>query len=86
MVRQENQHVRYIVFDKDNTLTLPYRKEVPAERRGAIIDSIAACFEIFGPSSLAILSNSAGSKDDANFEDALEIETAFEEILRHHTQ
>ena len=54
--------IKYIVFDKDNTLTAPYKREYfSAKIRYAVLDE---CAEAFGIHHVAIISNSAGSKDD----------------------
>ena len=45
-----------VVFDKDNTLTLPYATGVHAPLAAALAAALAA----FGPRGVAILSNSAG--------------------------
>ena len=47
------------MFDKDNTLTAPYRKEYFSDKiRYAILDE---CVEVFGEENVAVISNSAGS-------------------------
>jgi len=57
-----------LVFDKDNTLTAPYVNQIHS--------SIEKEFEdykrIFGDK-IAIISNSAGTKDDKNYKDAIQI-------------
>jgi len=68
----KNQHsIKYVVFDKDNTLTLPHQNIFGNEK---IKDKIEDFKNVFGQNNLAILSNSAGSKDDLNFKEAKEIE------------
>ncbi|KAG9439209.1 hypothetical protein H6P81_019374 [Aristolochia fimbriata] len=47
---------RGVVFDKDNTLTLPFAL-TPAP---ALADSLASCKSVFGADNLIVLSNSAG--------------------------
>ena len=49
-----------VVFDKDNTLTLPYADDVDPRLAAALRD----CCSAFGPSRVAVLSNSAGTPDD----------------------
>ena len=61
--------IKYIVFDKDNTLTIPYAKEFYPD----IVESIAQCKEVYGYDSIVILSNSTGSKDDVDWVEANEI-------------
>ena len=62
------QGVRYIVFDKDNTLTAPYeRKYFNPQIEQAVLRN---CKEAFGENCIAVLSNSAGSKDDKNYSEA----------------
>lgn len=58
-----------LVFDKDNTLTAPYANEIHRN----ISESFSHYKDIFG-NRIAIVSNSAGTRDDKNFEDALQIE------------
>lgn len=56
--------VKYIVFDKDNTLTLPYSSEIYEP----IKNSLNECIDVFGKENVAILSNSIGSSDDKAYE------------------
>lgn len=62
--------IKGIIFDKDNTLTAPYIDSVHPQ--------VAAAFEnskrVFGAKKLIIISNSAGTLDDANYEAATRIE------------
>ena len=68
--------IRHIVFDKDNTLTAPYVREYfSSDIEDAILKE---CKEVFGEANVAIISNSAGSKDDKDHAEAKIIE----EILR----
>lgn len=64
-------NVKYVVFDKDNTLTLPHKKELANNH---IKDKIKEFKRVFGEDNIAILSNSAGSRDDIDYKEALEIE------------
>jgi len=64
--------VKYIVFDKDNTLTHPYKIEIEK----LLEPKIEEYKKVFGEENLAILSNSAGSKDDINYLEATKIEKA----------
>lgn len=52
--------IRYLVFDKDNTLTRPYKREIEESVR----DTLNQCLLIYGTQNVAILSNSVGSSDD----------------------
>ena len=61
-----------IVFDKDNTLTAPYGSTVHED---ACL-GLETAKEIFGVDKVAILSNSAGTRDDPGYEDAKAIEGA----------
>lgn len=64
--------VRAVVFDKDNTLTAPYGMCI----HGDAAVGLEAAKEIFGAQNVAIMSNSAGTKDDPGYEDATQIEEA----------
>jgi len=73
---------RGLVFDKDNTLTLPYalhlepKLELPLQNARAV----------FGPERLAIISNSAGTPDDHGGveADAIEQALAIRVLRRQH--
>ncbi|MBW2977897.1 YqeG family HAD IIIA-type phosphatase [Candidatus Woesearchaeota archaeon] len=69
-----------LVFDKDNTLTAPYKLEIYP----TIIEAFAQCRDVFG-NRIAIMSNSAGTNDDRNYhEQARAIEDALGiPVLRH---
>ena len=58
--------VKYLVFDKDNTLTVPYDRSL----HDSIKKEFARCKEINGPQNMAILSNSVGSKEDKGHKEA----------------
>jgi phosphatidylglycerophosphatase GEP4 len=78
-LKDENK-VKYIVFDKDNTLTLPYKIEIEKK----LENKIEEFKNVFGEANLAILSNSAGSKDDLDFREAIKIEKASGiKVVRH---
>ena len=68
---RKNTPCRYIVFDKDNTLTAPYRNEFYSKQ---IQDEVVSIKKNFGPNNIVILSNSAGSKDDHGHKWKREIE------------
>lgn len=68
-----------LVFDKDNTLTAPYVNEI----FHSIQDSFENFKHCFGDD-LVIMSNSAGTRDDKNSEDAIQIEKDLGiKVLRH---
>jgi len=72
--------IKYVVFDKDNTLTLPYERSMhPSVER-----NILRCLELYGPDHVAILSNSVGSREDKGFSEAIEVEkTLGIAVIRH---
>ncbi|CAB9502188.1 Conserved hypothetical protein [Seminavis robusta] len=69
---KERCGIHAVVFDKDNTLTAPYENVIHPNARAGL----ATAIETFGVSNVAILSNSAGTKDDPDYEDAIAIEAA----------
>ena len=83
-----------IVFDKDNTLTAPYSVKLHPPftqawyggRRHQIIISRADCKNVFGVENIVIVSNSAGSPDDAGFRQAIEIEQSLGVSVLHHVE
>jgi len=75
--------IRAVAFDKDNTLTAPYENFIHTDAAFGLSGAISA----FGVENVAILSNSAGTADDENFRDALEIEEALGiAVIRHSTK
>mmetsp|Transcript_5590 Transcript_5590/g.7954 ORF Transcript_5590/g.7954 Transcript_5590/m.7954 type:complete len:190 (+) Transcript_5590:202-771(+) len=67
---REKCNIRAVIFDKDNTLTAPYETVThPDAERG-----LTNALDVFGKDFVAILSNSAGTKDDPDYEDAIKIE------------
>lgn len=73
--------IRAIVFDKDNTLTAPYDSTMIHPDAKAGLEQALA---VFGPDKVAILSNSAGTKDDADYKDAQHIqENLGIAVIRH---
>ena len=48
-----------VIFDKDNTLTVPYKNEL----HPALLDTIQQCKETFGESKVVIFSNTAGLEE-----------------------
>lgn len=68
------------MFDKDNTLTLPYEREAHA----SIKENLYRCLELYGPDNVAILSNSVGSREDKGFEEAQLVEEQLGvSVIRH---
>lgn len=63
--------VRGVVFDKDNTITAPYRLGVFSPRIAA---SLQLCRDLFGGQNVLIFSNTAGTLEDPNYELAKRIE------------
>lgn len=78
---KENNKIKFIVFDKDNTLTLPHKNVFANE---CISERIKEFKLIFGEDKIAILSNSAGSRDDKDYKEAIEIEKNMEmKVIKH---
>ena len=72
--------IRAVVFDKDNTLTAPYETETHPLASAGLMSAL----DVFGRDRVAILSNSAGTKDDPNYEDAIRIEQEMNiRVIRH---
>ncbi|TNV84689.1 hypothetical protein FGO68_gene14253 [Halteria grandinella] len=70
----------YLVFDKDNTLTIPYEREI----HPSILSAWEDCLKVYGKDNVAILSNSIGSKDDNDYKEALLIENQLGiKVIRH---
>ena len=74
--------VRYIIFDKDNTLTEPYARNYFNK---AIEDAmLKECQQAFGIKNMALLSNSVGSKDDPEHSEAKTVESTLGiSVIRH---
>ncbi len=69
---------RFVVFDKDNTLTLPYHDEVVHK------NALDASIKLFGADHVLLFSNSAGSPDDVEFAEATALEKRLGiRVLRH---
>jgi phosphatidylglycerophosphatase GEP4 len=78
---KEDSGIRAVVFDKDNTLTAPYENIL----HPAVVSGLERAIEAFGRSNVAILSNSAGTRDDVDYIDAIEIEAALGiKVIRHN--
>jgi len=77
---QQHAGIEAVIFDKDHTLTAPYvnRLHTLAE------PGLQQCLAVFGRERVAILSNSAGTNDDADFCDAHAVEAALGiAVIRH---
>ena len=72
--------IKYIVFDKDNTLTLPYEKDF----HPSVLENIKLCKKEYSADNIAILSNSAGSGDDKKQNEAKEIEQSLGIKVMNH--
>ncbi|EGD76218.1 hypothetical protein PTSG_00921 [Salpingoeca rosetta] len=71
---------RYVIFDKDNCIALPYSNTL----HSLVKDAWAECLGAFGKENVVIVSNSAGSCDDKGFAEAQSIEQGFGvPVLRH---
>ncbi|KAJ1826046.1 hypothetical protein LPJ56_002383 [Coemansia sp. RSA 2599] len=75
--------IKYMVFDKDNCLTAPYIDHIHPEFEV----SWNRCKQVFSPENILIVSNSAGTADDACHEAAERVERALGvSVLRHATK
>ncbi len=75
----KEQGVQGVIFDKDNTITAPYKNEIYEPLR----DVVQEFQDTFGEN-MMILSNSAGTKDDTDYADAMEIEAKLNiPVIRH---
>jgi phosphatidylglycerophosphatase GEP4 len=78
---KEHCGIRAVVFDKDNTLTAPYGMVIHPDASQGLEDAKS----VFGSSNVAIMSNSAGTLDDPDYEDAKSIEEALGiAVIRHN--
>jgi phosphatidylglycerophosphatase GEP4 len=69
---------RFVVFDKDNTLTLPY------DERLVHPSAFASCVETFDSAHVLLFSNTAGSPDDRDYVEAQRLEQLLGiRVLRH---
>lgn len=77
--------IKYIIFDKDNTVTLPYeRRYADLGVKKSILDD---CMDVFGKEHMALLSNSAGSKDDKDYHEASDCEHELKvNFIRHQNK
>jgi phosphatidylglycerophosphatase GEP4 len=77
---RDNCGIKAIIFDKDNTITAPY--DISIHERASL--GISKALDVFGHDNVAILSNSAGTKDDKDYEDAIMIEKKLGiNVIRH---
>jgi phosphatidylglycerophosphatase GEP4 len=77
---KEHGAIRAVVFDKDNTLTAPYENSI----HPSALDGLKQAQLVFGVDNVAILSNSAGTSDDEDYKDAMEIEEKLGiAVIRH---
>lgn len=73
--------IRAVVFDKDNTLTAPYKTPFYSP---AIAASLRACQAVFGNSHVFMYSNTAGSREDRDHRLAAAIEQQLQlNVWRH---
>jgi len=79
-LKNEND-IKYIVFDKDNTIALHKSNELPNDEMKFILVKFS---QVFGTENLAILSNTAGSANDTNYFDLNSIEKNFGiRVIKH---
>ncbi len=72
--------IKAVIFDKDNTLTAPYDNSIHEKAAFGLHNAI----DVFGHDNVAILSNSAGTKDDEDYKDAIVIEERLGiNVIRH---
>jgi len=81
MRRLKEEHgIRCVVFDKDNTLSLTYVDEL----HSSAVHAVESSRQVFGPSGVAILSNSVGSSDDEGYQSAAATEEKMQlAVIRH---
>ena len=75
------QGIQHILFDKDNTLTVPSARHYhSAELQRAVEEAK----NVFGEAHVAIISNSVGSADDPGYREAKEVERSLGiAVIRH---
>ena len=75
------QGIHHVIFDKDNTLTVPYSRHYHSEQ---IEQAVREAKEVFGECHVVVISNSVGSKDDKGYAEAKEVEdTLGVAVIRH---
>ncbi|MBW2981676.1 YqeG family HAD IIIA-type phosphatase [Candidatus Woesearchaeota archaeon] len=68
-----------LIFDKDNTITAPYINKI----HPTVLEAFSQFQSLYGDR-IVIMSNSAGTKDDKDYEDAKKIESDLGiKVLRH---
>lgn len=70
-----------LVFDKDNTLTAPYVNEIYP----TIQEAFAQYQSVYG-NQIIIMSNSAGTRDDKDYKDAIQIERDLGILVLRHNR
>ncbi|CAM9623943.1 unnamed protein product [Sphacelaria rigidula] len=77
-----NMGCKGVVFDKDNTLTAPYADDV----HPLVEEGLRRCTEAF-EGRVCIMSNSAGTRDDPEYADAVRIENTLGiAVVRHEAK
>lgn len=80
----ESLGIKYLVFDKDNTLSVPYGEKIHPSLDNKMNE--IKSHNIY-KNSAAILSNSVGSSDDEDYKDAVKCEDVFGiPVIRHKTK
>jgi phosphatidylglycerophosphatase GEP4 len=78
---RDKHNIKYIIFDKDNTLTKPYEINYPTEDFKNKIDEFKS---IFGENNIALISNSCGSQDDKDYKEASDVEKNLKiSVIKH---
>lgn len=73
-----------IIFDKDNTLTLPYQTNYPDI---SFKNKITELQGALGINNVLLCSNTSGSRDDHNFAEAEKIEAELQiKVIRHNSK
>ena len=72
MGEAQQRDIRAVVLDKDNTFTAPYELTVHSSVKAAMDGMI----KVFGHDRIAVLSNSAGTRDDKDYVEAKVVEEA----------
>lgn len=76
-----DKNIKYIVFDKDNTIAYHKSNQIANNEIKQILDNF---HNIFETENIAILSNTAGSNNDINFADLNSIEENFGiKVIKH---
>ena len=76
--KAEFPDIKHILFDKDNTLTLPHKSQYFSSEIEESVKNAKAHFPV------SILSNSAGSSDDPGFETASRMSKSLQvPVIKH---